>query len=271
MKNRLLILFSLSILILASCKKDEKKEYYEGGTAPVLNSSVNGTIELSSATKDAQAVKLSWTNPNYLFTTGISSQDVAYTIQIDTAGSNFSNPDKQEVTVSKELGYAITVGDLNKYLLKMKLAADVPHDIEMRVVSNLNGAVPMISNVLKFTGVVPYEDFAVKPPTTNELYITGDATPSGWTNNPPASQMATRVDKGEYYIVMDFQPGFYYKFLSNLNQWQPQYGGKSATGGDIGLNDGSTSDPDAIPTPAVAGTYKVTLNFRTGKYKVEKQ
>jgi len=271
MKNRLLILFSLSLLILGSCKKDEKKDYYEGGTAPVLNSSVNGPIVLSSSSKNEEAVRLSWTNPNYLFTTGVSSQDVAYTIQIDTVGSNFTNPDKQEVTVSKELGYTFTVADLNKYLLKMKLASDVPHDIQLRVVSNLNGAVPLSSNVLKFIGVVPYEDFAVKPPATNELYITGDGTPSGWTNNPPSTQKATRVDKGLYYIVMDFVPGFFYKFLSNPNQWQPQYGGNSATGGNIGLNDGSTSDPDAIPTPAVAGTYKVTLNFRTGKYTVEKQ
>lgn len=261
------------ILILAvlvwGCEKDEHKDYFEGGTQPVLTVSTD-TIALSSATKDQEAVRLSWTNPNYQFTTGVSSQDVSYTVQIDTVGANFGSPVKQEVAVSRDLSYSLTVADLNKLLTKMKLEADMPHAIEMRVVSNLNGTVPLHSNAVQFNGVVPYEDFAVLPPATDELYITGDATPSGWTNNPPADQKLTRVRKGEYYIIMDFVPGKGYKFLSNLNQWQPQYGGNSATGGDIGVNLGNSSDPDAIPTPAEAGKYRVTLNFRTGKYTVEK-
>ncbi|MEJ7682569.1 MAG: SusE domain-containing protein [Segetibacter sp.] len=216
-------------------------------------------------------MKLSWTNPNYSFTTGISSQDVSYTIQIDTAGANFTNPKRQEFAVAKDLSLTLLVGDLNTYLSKMELQTDVPHDIEMRVISNLNGAVPLQSNVIKFTGIVPYEDFTVPPPANQELYITGDGTPSGWTNEPPATQKCTTVNKGQYYIVMNFEPGKFYKFLSTQKQWQPQYGGKSATGGDIGFNLGSGSDPDAIPTPAAAGSYKVELNFKTGKYTVIKQ
>lgn len=270
MKNLLkTFIFSAWLFTIWSCKKDENKDYFKGGTAPVLSSSASGTIPLSSVDKDKEALNLSWTNPDYSFTTGISSQDVAYTVQIDTTGANFTSPVRQEFTVSKNLNSSITVGDLNKYLTKMKLVPDVGHDIELRVVSNLNGALQLISNVIKFTGVIPYEDFAVPPPPTGELYITGDATPSSWTNNPPATQKATKVDKGAYYIVMNFQPGKYYKFLSTLTQWQPQYGGKSATGGDIGVNLGSGSDPDAIPTPAVAGTYRIDLDFRTGKYTVK--
>ena len=77
---------------------------------------------------------------------------------------------------------------------------------------------------------------------------------------------------------MNFTPGYYYKFLTTLNQWQPQYGksklaGASgdASGGDLGYNFGPQGDPDAIPTPATAGSYKVTVNFKTGKYTVVKQ
>lgn len=273
MKNTIkTLLLSVCIAaLLSSCTKNENQIYFEGGTAPVLTSSVSGSIPLFSLNKDKEAVKLEWTNPNYNFSTGVSSQDVSYTVQIDTAGAHFTNPLKQEFSVAKNLNFTLTVGALNTYLNKMLSQTDVPHDVEVRVVSNLTSAVPLQSNVIKFTGVVPYEDFAVPPPATQELYITGDATPSSWTNEPPVSQKCTRVDKANYYIIMSFAPGKFYKFLSNQKQWQPQYGGTSNSGGDIGFNLGSGSDPAAIPTPAGEGSYKVELNFKTGKYTVTKQ
>ena len=72
----------------------------------------------------------------------------------------------------------------------------------------------------------------------------------------------------EYTITMNFVPGFFYKFLSTLNQWQPQYGGSSATGADFSANMGlpGQSDPPALPTPPGSGSNKVTLNFVSGKY-----
>src|SRR5207253_1940621 len=116
-----------------------------------------------------------------------------------------------------------------------------------------------------------YLDVVVPVPPTGELYITGDATPSGWTNTPPVSQKATKISNVEWTITRTFAPGFQYKFLSTQSNWQPQYGGSSATGGDLAYNMGSGSDPAAIPTPSVAGTYKITLNFKTGKYTVVQQ
>jgi len=45
----------------------------------------------------------------------------------------------------------------------------------------------------------------------------------------------------------------------------------NAGGGDLGSNYGNASDPPAIPTPAVAGNYKVQVNFITKKYTVTAQ
>ncbi|TAF98061.1 MAG: hypothetical protein EAZ47_01110 [Bacteroidetes bacterium] len=70
---------------------------------------------------------------------------------------------------------------------------------------------------------------------------------------------------------MATQPGRFIKFVSNPGNWQPQFGGSSATGGVLGANFGSGGDPDAIPTPAVAGNYRYTLNFHTNRYTVEVQ
>ena len=115
MKNRLLIITSLLVMILAGCHKDEKKIFFEGGTAPALTANKTSTIPLSFANKDQEAIKLTWTNPNYQFTTGLSSQSVNYLIEIDTTGSNFSNPQKQTIAVSSELTKSFAQGEFNDF------------------------------------------------------------------------------------------------------------------------------------------------------------
>jgi len=113
-----------------------------------------------------------------------------------------------------------------------------------------------------------YTVTSVPNPLPQDLYVTGDATAGGWVNNPPANQKMTRLNSVVYEITMPFTPGKYYKFLSNSGNWQPQFGGSSATGGSLGANYGSGQDPDAIPTPAAAGNYKLTVNFLTNTYTV---
>lgn len=101
-----------------------------------------------------------------------------------------------------------------------------------------------------------------------DLYITGDATNGGWVNNPPAAQKFTRLNSSEYELTIALQPGKFYKFLSASGNWQPQFGGNNATSGALGANYGGGNDPDAVPTPAVAGNYKIVVNFLTERYTV---
>ncbi len=273
--------YLLSTLMLAivftSCKKEENQIFFEGGTAPVLAATSTAAMVLLPANKDNFAIKFSWTNPNYKFTTGISSQDVNYILQVDTTGANFKNPNIQEVAIAKSLDVSLTVKELNAILTKLLMLEDINHNIEFRLKSTLaNNTVPLYSNVIKII-IKPYLDVAIPIPTTGELYVTGDGTPSGWTNSPPIAQKCTKVSNTEYKITMNLSPGLYYKFLTNLNAWQPQYGlkvgsGGTASSGDLGLNNNIApynSDPDAIPTPSTAGSYTVTLNFKTGKYSVQ--
>lgn len=272
MKKFLNLFFTMvfSAGILVSCKKDENKVYFEGGTNPTLSVSSAANLFLDSTKKNTIALTFNWTNPNYHFNTGVSSQNVTYIFQVDTTGSNFTNPNIQETSIASDLSVAFTVKQVNTFLNKLLLQRDVPHNIEFRIKATINGTVPLYSNVIKIV-IIPYLDVAVPLPPTGELYATGDGTPSGWTNNPPLAQKCTKLSLTEYTITMNLVPGFYYKFLSTLTQWQPQYGGKEANGGDFSANMGGGSDPDAIPTPAVAGSYKITLNFVSGKYTVVKQ
>jgi hypothetical protein len=105
-----------------------------------------------------------------------------------------------------------------------------------------------------------------------ELWITGDATTTSWTNNPSSNpaQKFTHLSSGLFEITIALQPGNFYKFLSSPGNWQPQFGGSSDAGGDLGANYGGGGDPAAVPTPATAGNYKITVNFITNKYTVQK-
>lgn len=102
----------------------------------------------------------------------------------------------------------------------------------------------------------------------NELFITGDATPDGWTNSPSPSQQLTMITNGIFEITMPLVPGKLYKFLDTNGAWQPQFGGSFANGGDLGANYGGGNDPNAIPTPASPGTYKIRVDFLNMKYTV---
>lgn len=273
MKTILSKLFFISILagLFSSCKKDENRIYFEGGTAPVLAASSTSALVLTGANASNQAIRFDWTNPDYMFTTGISSQDVLYVLQVDTTGSNFTSPTMQEISVARELATSFTVKELNAVMTKLEMLENIPHNIEFRLKASLaNNTVPLFSNVIQVI-ITPYLDVVVPIPPSGELYITGSAMPSDWTNSPPLAQKCVKVSNTEYYITVALASGGQYKFLSTLGAWQPQYGGSSATGGDIGYNMGGGTDPDAIPTPSVAGTYKITLNFKTGKYSVVKQ
>ena len=75
----LLSAFTL-IVVLASCEKDEHKVYLESSKEPVLTASTTSAMVLTAANSNNPAIKFSWTNPDYKFTTGISSQDVTYVL-----------------------------------------------------------------------------------------------------------------------------------------------------------------------------------------------
>src|SRR5215470_19845766 len=108
---RLTVLLVSASFFFAGCKKDETKLYFQGGTNPVLTAVPGADVNYLNA--DQVSLTLNWTNPNYTFTTGVSSLDVSYNIEIDTVGLNFTNPAKKVIPISKDLSYAFTAASLN--------------------------------------------------------------------------------------------------------------------------------------------------------------
>jgi hypothetical protein len=270
----------LSLLLVAagSCKKDENKIYNEGGTAPALSANVAGSIPLTFATQSSVALKLNWTNPDYKFTTGVSSQTVTYLIEIDTTGANFTNPKKLSIAISGGLERSFTQSELNDFLLnQLELVPEISHNIEMRVKASLaSGALSLISNVLKFT-TIPYKiPPKVEPPASGRLYITGDATPASWQCGCPtdvASPVQTFTKMSETLYVINnitLNAGKAYLFLPVYGSWDAKY---AFTGEKLKNNvDGDTfkAGGEDILSPATSGNYKIEVNFQTGRFTVTK-
>jgi starch-binding outer membrane protein SusE/F len=269
--SRFSFLLALLVTLIWSCKKDENKIFFEGGTPPVLTASESGTIPLSFATSENEAVIFSWTNPDYKFTTGVSSQDVSYLLEIDKAGSNFASANKHTVAIKSDLNLKLTQGQLNDYLLnQMNLPVDAPADIEVRLKSNLGAnASTLISNVLKFN-VRPFSTPPkVNPPSADNLWMVGDAAPSGWTNpllSPnDVSQKFTKISSTVYELTLNMPGGGGYKLIQDNGVWATQYhmlDGGTWEGGNFEMKD---SDPQ-FPGPPSAGTYKITVDFQKGKF-----
>jgi hypothetical protein len=103
------------------------------------------------------------------------------------------------------------------------------------------------------------------------LYLLGDGTTPGW-DNANALPM-TKLSPGVFEISTTLGgSGKFFKFIETLGQWAPQYGTD-----DFGTSDGgnlifrpteAVPDPKAMPCPATAGSYKITVNLASMTYTV---
>lgn len=275
MRNKINIQFMslLTLLVLFGCAKDETRVVFLGGTAPKLSATVEDVnMNYDDAAKIGTV--LQWSNPDYQFNTGPSSQTVKYTLEIDTVGANFSNPNKKEISLSGDLSYALTVSALNDIMLnQLTLALNQPHSLEARIIATLgDDKTGLVSNSVTINGT-PYSiPPKVATPVNGTLWMTGDATPAGWANplgDPYVTTQAfTKVSETLYEITIELPGGGGYKLIQENGVWASQYHMTDGTweGGNFEKKD---SDPQ-FPGPPDAGTYKITVDFQRGKFFASK-
>lgn len=259
--------------LLVSCDKSENRVTIKGGTAPVLTVSSTADLVLLKSQENFSSLQFQWSNPNYEFSNGVNTQNVFYTLQIDTTGSNFTNPKIISIGFTNSVNRSFTVKDLNNSLSGLELKDFVPHNFEFRIKATLaSGSVPIYSNVVKIK-ITTYLD--VVYPVPANLFIIGDATPAVWTNTTGAldpSQKFTAVNAYTFQISsIALTGGKYFLFLPVAGSWDRKY----AFPGSKNSNNkfGDLFKPDSgedILAPDASGNYKVTVNFKTGKYSLEK-
>lgn len=280
MKNKFSILLtSFLLLVLYSCKKEEAKDYFEGGTAPTLTASTS-TVTLEPGQETNTAIVLNWTNPDYKFTTGPSSLDVTYTLELDTMGANFSSSKKYTTVIASDLSKVYTVAELNDILgntMLLQLSPRRNYTMQARIVSSIGTNVKLASNPVSFTTKPFAPPPKVAPPAGGHLYIVGDATPGAWSNPvPEPSQEFTKISNTKYEITIPLVGGKHFLFLPLNGDWGNKYachdgGTQPLDGGDFGYNGGNSYWNSDMPGPAADGTYKITVDFQLGKYTIVKQ
>jgi hypothetical protein len=275
MKNIFYSLVSLVLLLATSCKKAENKVFFEGATAPALASSTTN-VTLEPGLEANTAIVLNWSNPNYQFTTGLSSQDVSYTIEVDTLGANFNSSKKSSIVVAKDLSKAFTVAEVNGILgndMQLQLNPRRNYTIQVRVISSIGGtSTKLVSNVISFTAKPFAPPPKVTPPSSGKLFITGNATAGNWmvAGDPElVSQKFTQVSNTLYQITIALMGGKSYTFVPVYGDWGSKYsiaikndpnevnGGNFQVGGED------------ILAPATSGNYKITVDFQIGKFTVQ--
>jgi len=262
------------------CEKEETKVYYQGGTPPALTATPGADFNYANA--DGTGLTLTWTNPEYMFTTGVNSHDVSYNIEIDTA-SDFSNPAKKIITVSKDLSYIFKVSDLNDIMLNtLNLQADASHTLQIRVISSLtNNSAQLISNTVQLTVTAYSIPPKVAPPASGTLYITGSATQASWQcgcgEGAPEDQTFTQVTPTVYELTTDLVGGGSYLFIPRYGTWNAvppdpeKYGGVGANNTNNVNGDDFKPKGGDLLAPAESGTYKIVVDFQKGKFTLTKQ
>ncbi len=271
--------FSLLLAMLSffACKKVENKNYLEAKTIPVLTAST-AAVNLQPGIESNTAITFNWTNPEYRFTSGISSQDVNYTFEMDTAGTNFTSAKKFETIYSKDLSKSFTVGELNNILGNtMLLPINNPrrtYNFEVKVTASIgpSKAAPMASNIFKFTASPFTPPPKVEVPANGTLWMVGDAGFGGW-NNPliapyDASQKFTKISNTLYQLTVNLPGGGGYKLIQIAGDWGSQYHMTTGTWA-TGNFEKKDSDPQFPGVPS-AGTYRITVDFQLGVYNVVK-
>ncbi len=283
MKNiKSIFVFPLfTAIVLLSCEKADPKVTFLGGTAPSLTASSTSPLVLSQAQAAYSSLQFQWTDPSYQFSNGVNTQDVYYTLQIDTVGANgsasFTNPNMVQLPFTAEVSTSYTVKGLNTVLAGLQLADYVPHNFAFRIKATLasngaqvSGGVPVYSNVVKIT-ISTYLDVVYPVPAS--LFITGSATAKSWMGGGDAAVVSQQFTKtNSYTFVLSGFPiigGQEFLLVPVYGNWTNKYG-------TVGANDTNNTSGDAfVPAgnnflaPAASKAYTITVNFKTGKYSIQ--
>ena len=265
MKKISLYLSSLLAVALftVGCTKVDDLPFYEKGSAVTITPSATA-IAPPAADSNKVVLTLNWTNPGY----ATDSATVKYVVQIDSAGKNFSNPASRTVTGVRTTSF--TAKELNEILLARGYAFNRPVEMDVRVVSSYaNNNEQLNSNVTRVR-MTPYKiPPKVALPASGTLFLVGGATVGGWNNPVPApAQQFARIDETTFGGIFDLTPGSYLLLPVN-GDWGQKFGGTGATNNSNNpLNFDFKAEGSDLASPTTAGTYKIIVDFQTGKITV---
>ncbi|MEN8116596.1 MAG: SusE domain-containing protein [Bacteroidota bacterium] len=256
MKKILIALIVFGIAFSSCLFKDEMGDPIIGEvfTAPALDD-VSGTYAFTEEQADDVFKTFTWSEADFGFQAAIN-----YTLQIDFKGNDFSGAVDLITTI--ETSTSITVGDLNQKLLAMGAKTNVPSDIEVRVVANINDNVETVPSNVPVMNIHPYKVVIIYP----SLYLPGNyQAASGYEADwsPDKAQQIYSLKQDEKYegYVNMVGDGIMFKFTYDPN-WDTNWG-------DDGV-DGTLDPGGADIAISEAGYYRMKANINDLTYSIMK-
>ncbi|EOR93459.1 hypothetical protein ADIARSV_3398 [Arcticibacter svalbardensis MN12-7] len=210
-------IITLTMLVFASCKKDEEKLSVTAGESPALAVSTN-TLVLTPATASDTVITFSWNKQEVTWSTPANATDIStYTLQIDSAGQNFASSYDVDFTGFVKEKY--TGADFNALMVsKVNLPSDVASHIELRLKTSIApNQSPVYSNVVSLT-VTPY----MVIPEYVSLYVPGGH--QGWAPET-ATTIGSVKNDGTYEGFVNFpDASTEYKLTTERNWTSTNYG-----------------------------------------------
>ena len=215
MKLNKLWLIAVAVLGFTACQKVDDLPLYKNGVAPVLSSSTTAVAPPASDSLKP-IITFSWTDPAYATDTA----RVKYTIEIDSAGRNFSKAVTKVLIGTKSTTFLAK--DFNNILLGFGFKFGTAYDVDVRLTSSYNNNNErIVGNTIKLKAT-PYKiPPKVALPTTGRLFITGNATDFDWTNpNPmPAVRELTRIEETKWAGIFHLSGGGNFLILQQAGNW----------------------------------------------------
>jgi len=274
MKNIILIITVaiVAILFFSGCEENDKepKLNLQASTIAAITYPADSSTIVLTLADSANPLVIEWSETKYVISGEGSLPLPTYSLQIVFADSSFDT--SKELINTTDLKAETIVYKFNSNLLNMGMAPDSTGDFDLRVVSSISGSNfdPAISETIRLT-VTTFEPPVPPNPDTKLIYLLGEATTIGWDNLnalPMAHLGEARYARVEY---LDPAAGNFYKFISVLGAWAPQWGtdatGTPEEGPLIYRPDEATPDPTALPVPLVAGNYYIEADTVGLTYK----
>lgn len=243
--TKFLLLSSMTLLVMASCKKSDPIIKTNGGTPGALAASTTSPVldktKLADSTK---VINFSFSKANYGYSAAVTN-----TLQIDAASDNWAKP--MSITLAPNVtsqGYA--TADFNAILLKLNLPAGVSSQVQARLVQTVSTSVkPIYSNTLALT-VTPFN-------LTAWLYVPGAY--EGWANpGPQEDSLVSVTGNGVYTGIINFTAGNNQFLVTPTKGWAHKYATNDAQGTTSATV--AYDGPNNFYAPSTPGQYWVTLN-----------
>ncbi|TVZ25315.1 uncharacterized protein DUF5019 [Gillisia sp. Hel_I_86] len=257
MKKLLILLFAfVSLLGLNSCSSDDDVVFIAQPDVEGINfiNSFNDTYVLTPATSSNIAERFVWntvdfdvpTNITYELQASTSADFSSFDVIASTGDNNLAVKVSQLITLANDAGLD------NDAETEAPNTGQVYFRVKAFAGNDGGNALNTTSEVKSITVVMP-EAAVEGEPAKRELYMVGDATAAGWSNdNNNTPLFRDPANENIYYFTGRFKGGADvegFKLLENKGAWQPQWGldGESFTSSDL-----LGEDPTAFPVAADA-------------------